>query len=278
MSHDGLPTRARHGAREADADRPRRRSGVGSLAALGAAAIVILAACGSTSSSSGVAGATGTPLTSASTGASTEASASASGGLSQGFMTFQEENASKVFGGGTVTDLGDGSSAVTLGIVAVGFEDALPARLVAGACTEAASAPPPSFELPSAEPSGGASAAASAAPSAAPSVAPSASAGGSAGASLPAESTAPSPATLPIDLTPVSGGGSNTVVQIALADLLASPSSVLVYKSAADPTLVACADVTAQLTIPSSAPSGGGLESASPSAAESMAASGSTAP
>lgn len=258
MPHDGLPVRADPGARAAVADRvaaahvtttsaPRttRR-----LAAFGAVtAALIVAACGSTSGSGAVSGATGTPLASSGTGASAsasaEASAGASGALNQGFLTFQEQNASKVFGGGTITDLGDGSSAVTLGIVAVGYADPLPARLVSGACTDAAAAPLPSYApLPSAEASGAASPEASAAPSAA----------ASADESAPAESGSPAPATLPVELTPVQLGGSNTVVQIGLSDILASPSSVLVYKSQAEPTLVACSDVTNTLVLPSSAP------------------------
>ena len=87
------------------------------LSIAGLTITLAVAACGSTSSSSNAAGATGTPpaSTEASASASAEASASAGGsGLSQGFLTFQEQNASKVFGGGTITDLGDGSSAVTL--------------------------------------------------------------------------------------------------------------------------------------------------------------------
>ena len=269
MSNDGLPTRAGHGAREADADRRTTATRLAPLAAFSAAALVVIAACGTGASNSPTTSAAASLPSTAAESASTEASASASSGVSQGFITFQEMNASKVFGGGTVTDLGDGSSAVTLGVVAVGYTDPLPARIVAGACTDAASAPPPSFPPPASEaPSAAASAAASAAPSVAASE--------SAGASLPAESVAPTPATLPIDLTPVSGGGSNTVVQIALSDLLASPSSVLVYKSTTEPNLVACSDITATLTIPSGAPSA--AASAAASAEMSLEPSASSSP
>jgi hypothetical protein len=261
MSHDGLPARAGTGAREAVAD---RRTGL--LAATGLTLILITAACGGSSSSGGVASATGTPEASTATSApSTEASASASAGFNKGFLVFQEENSSKVNGGGTVIDLGDGSVAVSLGVVAIGFDEPMPARLVSGACADAASAPVPSFPP---APSAGASARASAAASLAPPVEPSAAA--SAG-----ESMAPTPATLPVDLTPVTGGSSSTVVQIGLADLLASPSSVLLYKSAAEPTLVACADVTQSLAIPSTAPSA--MASEMP-AGSLPTASGSTAP
>jgi hypothetical protein len=268
MSYDGLPARAgggcvaRPAAREAAAD---RRTGL--LAAAGLSLSLILVACGGSSSSGGVAGASGTPEATSATSASpsTEASASASAGLNKGFLVFQEQNASKVFGGGTLIDLGDGTVAISLGVVAMGFDEPMPARLVSGACTDAASAPAPSFAVPSAAASAGASTAASAAPSLEPS------AEASAGASV-----APTPATLPVDLTPVNGGSSSTVVQIALSDLLASPSSVLLYKSAAEPTLVACADVAAQLLVPSAAPgASGGTESAAPSL---PAASESTAP
>jgi hypothetical protein len=262
MSYDGLPARAATGAREAVAD---RRTGL--LAAAGVTLTLIVAACGSSSSSGGVAGATGTPEATTATSASpsTEASASASAGLNKAFLVFQEQNSSKVNGGGTLIDLGDGSVAVSLGVVAIGFDEPLPARLVTGACTDAASAPAPSFPP---VPSAGASAGASAAASLAPSVEPSA-------AASSGESTAPTPATLPIDLTPVTGGSSSTVVQIALADLLTSPSSVLLYKSAAEPTLVACADVSQTLVIPSTAP---GASASEMPAASLPAASGSTAP
>ena len=279
MSYDGRPERAALPASARAAATDRRTGG---LAIAGLSLTLALAACGGSASSGGVAGATGTPLASTGAGASTEASASASAGasgaLNQGFLTFTEQNASKVFGGGTITDLGDGSSAVTLGVVAVGYTDPLPARLVTGSCADAAAAPAPSFSIEPSE-SAGASAAASAAASApAPSTAPSLAA--SAGASGPAESVAPSPATLPIDLTPVSAGGSNTVVQIDLASLLSSPSSVLIYKSAADPQLVACADVSQTLVIPSAGTgsSSAPAESSGAGSSEVPMASGSTAP
>jgi hypothetical protein len=266
MSHDGRPVRAASGAR---ATEPDRRARVMAIAGLGLGLTLALAACG-TSNNGGVAGATGTPAASDLPSASAEASASAaaSNGLNQGFLTFQDENSSKIFGGGTVTDLGDGSSAVTIGIVAVGFTDPLPARLVTGSCADAATAPLPSFAPPPSEAAGSA-APASVAPSVAPSVA------ASAGASAATGSVAPTRATLPIELTPVAGGGSNTVIQLALADLLASPSSVLVYKSAADPSLVACSDVSPTLVLPSSAPA---ASAPAASASELPMASGSTAP
>ena len=265
MSHDGRPERVMSGARAAE---PDRRTRVIAIAGLGLSLSLALAACGSSTGSGGVAGATGSPVSSSQASASAEASASAAAsGLSQGFLTFQEENASKVFGGGTITDLGDGSSAVTLGVVAVGFTDPLPARLVSGSCADAATAPLPSYAPPPSEAPSGAPA--SAAPREAPSVAPSLTPSAAAGSEAP--SVAPTPATLPVELTPVSAGGSNTVVQIALSDVLATPSSVLIYKSAADPSLVACSDVTPTLVIPSGAP-------AASAAASEPAASGSEVP
>lgn len=277
MSYDGRPVRATFGARAAAAD---RRTGILATAGLGLA--LTIAACGGSASSGGVAGATGTPLASTEASASAESSAAASpsgSGLNQGFLIFQEQNASRISGGGTITDLGDGSVAVTLGVVAVGFTDPMPTRIVSGSCADAASAPPPSFTPPSAEPSGGASAGASAAPSvAAPSIAASAEA--SAEASGATGSVAPSPATLPIDLKPAEGGGSNTIVQIGLSDLLSAPSSVLVYKSAAEPTLVACGDITNTLQLPSGAPAASAPAASAEASMEASlpAASGSTTP
>jgi hypothetical protein len=270
MSHDGLPARALIGARAADTDRSHRRH-LATITALGAGAVLMLVACGTATSSGGVVVPTGSAVVLPSELASIEASASALAGANKAFLTFQAMNSSNVSGGGTIIDLGDGSSAVTLGIIAPGFEDPLPARLVSGACADAASAPSPSFEVPSEAPSGGASAApsaaASAAPSAAASVAPSAAASTAPSA---AESTAPSAQTLPVELKDVTGGLSNTVVQVAESSLVSSPSSVLLYKSAKEPTLVACADVATQLVLPSGLPSA--IASALPSALSSLAA------
>jgi hypothetical protein len=266
MSHDGRPVRAETGAHVTDTD---RRTGI--LATAGLGLTLVLAACGGTASSGSAAVASGTPAASAASSASAEASASAAAsgsGLNQGFLVLQAQNASKVSGGGTITDLGDGSVAVTVGVVAIGFDDPMPVRLVSGTCADAATAPAPSFAVPSAEPSGGA--AARAAASTAPSVAASAEASAATG------SVAPSPATLPVDLVPASAGASNTIVQIPLADLLSTPSSVLIYKSAAEPTLVACGDISNTLQIPSSAPAASAP--AASTEASAPAASGSTTP
>ena len=205
------------------------------LAATGAVTAIALSACSSNQTgSSGVAGSIETPLASApaeSSSPSTEASASAT--ANRTLVTFQEVNASTVFGGGVLSDLGDGSTAITLGVVAIDFKDPLTAEIIAGACADVASA------APSAAPSTAESAAASEAPGA--------------GAS-PSPSTAPTPATLPVKLKDVSGGSSNTVVQIGLTDLLGSPSAIVLHKSAADPSVVACGDVTATPAVPSSLP------------------------
>src|SRR4051794_21051122 len=118
MPYDGLPARAGTGAREAAADRQAVDVDAGTrrrpvkvpttaavrtqrrglrLAALGITAIgLVIAACGTTSNSGGVAGATGTAPASVAASESAATSPSGSGGLNQGFMTFQEMNASKV--------------------------------------------------------------------------------------------------------------------------------------------------------------------------------------
>src|SRR5436190_5780657 len=197
MSHDGVSARAETGASETradrrasslDADRHATHAGrrLASVSALAAAAIVVIAACSSTGSSpSGqVAGATGTPET-ASVEPSLEASPSASAPTAIN-VSFQEANGSQIFGGGILSDLGDGTTAVTLGLVATNFKDPLPAVLEQGACADLAAAASGS---PGASESAAASAEASAEPSAAPSKA-AASAGASAGAS--ASAAAPS--------------------------------------------------------------------------------------
>ena len=279
MSHDGLPVRA-PGARAAVADRPMKRPrlrGVGAVAATGLAALAV-AACGSSGSSGSVAGATGTPAPTAPTESamtSPEASPSAAAATKVGLI-FKEANSSKITGGGSVIDLGDGSSVVTIGIVAIGFDKPMPATLTTGTCSDAIAAPVPSAAPASPEASGGTA-------SAAPTASPSPAAAGSAEPSLaaPSESVAPTPATLPVALTAVKGGVSNTVVQITAASLLSSPSAVVVHKSDADLTVVACADVTSTPlpslgTLQSALP---GLESALPSIAAGIeSAMPSTAP
>jgi len=243
MSHDGLPVRAGDGARVARADR-RASSGRTStrrhlaIAAEALAIVALLAAAcnASSSSSAGVAGATATPASaSASVEPSIEASVAPSAPARLAIV-FNEANSSKVFGGGVLSDLGDGTTAVTLGVVAIGFTDPMPANLEAGACTDLATAAPSG--APAASGSPAASAEASAAASA-----PAASGAASAPAASP--TATPGPVTgPPYKLNDVNGGSSNTIIQAAPGDLTATPFAIVLTKSAADPTVVACADIT----------------------------------
>jgi hypothetical protein len=205
-------------------------------AGLVAAAVLAITACGSSTSSGGVAGATGTPAAVSapvSAPASAPASASPSGsGLNQAILQFQQANNSGITGGAIITDLGNNQSAVTIGVVAAGVTEPMPANLAPGDCATMTSG--------GASASPGASAAASAAPSVAASAAPSAAASGSA---------APSGSPIPLNpgdtakLGDLSAGSSNTVVNIGLDGLLSQPYTIVIYKSATDQTVVACADV-----------------------------------
>jgi hypothetical protein len=239
MSHDGLPVRAGSGAREARADR-RASSGRNSTSrhlaiATGVFAIVALlaAACNAASSSS-PSGAGASP-SSAVAGASVEPSIEVSAAPSAPArlaLVFKEANSSKVFGGGVLNQLADGTTAVTLGVVAIGYTDPLPANLEAGACADLAVAAPSGAPAASGSPE--ASAAASA---------PAASAAASAPAASP--TATPGPVTgPPYKLNDVNGGSSNTIIQAAPADLVATPFAIVLQKSAGDPTVVACADIT----------------------------------
>ena len=204
-------------------------------AGLVATAILTIAACGSSTSSGGVAGATGTPAASSppvSAPVSAPASAPASAGLNQATLQFQQENNSGITGGAILTDLGNSQTAVTIGVVAAGITDPMPASLAPGDCA--------TMSAGGASASPGASGSASAAPSVAASAAPSAAASGSA---------APSGSPLPLNpgdtakLGDLSAGASNTVVNIGLDGLLSQPYAVVIYKTATDATVVACADV-----------------------------------
>lgn len=184
-------------------------------AALAVFATVALAACNSGS----VGGATGTPSASfaaspsapASVVPSASAGASPSGptasGLDQAFLQFEEQGSSGITGGAILTDLGDGTTAVTIGVVAAGVTDPMPANIVPGTCDNMAPAGSP---------------AASTAPS------------GS------AVSLAPGSVVKLGDLT---AGSSNTVVDLTLDALTSSPYAIAIYKSAADDTVVACANI-----------------------------------
>ena len=201
-------------------------------AALVAVAILTIAACGSSTSSGGVAGATGTPAASSppvSAPASAPAASPSASGLNQAILQFQQENNSGITGGAILTDLGNSQTAVTIGVVAAGITDPMPASLVPGDCA--------TMSAGGASASPGASGSASAAPSVA---APSAAASGSA---------APSGSPVPLNpgdtakLGDLAAGASNTVVNIGLDGLLSQPYAVVIYKTAADQTVVACADV-----------------------------------
>jgi hypothetical protein len=203
------------------------------FAGLVATAVLTIAACGTSTSSGGVAGATGSPATSGSpsASASAEASASPSGSapLKQAFLQFKEANGSGITGGAILTDLGNSQTAVTIGVVAAGVTDPMPSSLVPGECTTLATGGGPSA-------SAGASAAASAAPSAPASAAAS-------GSPEPSGSAVPlTPGSL-IKLGDLSAGSSNTVVNIGLDGLTSQPYAVVIYKSAKDQSVVACADV-----------------------------------
>ncbi len=245
MSHDGLPARAGVGARAARAD---RRASSGRLATLrhvlvaGTAtfAALVVAACGSTASGSGaVAGATGSPA--ASTEPSVEASVAPSAPTRLS-VSFKEANGSKIFGGGFLTDLGDSTSVVTLGVVAIGFDDPLPTSLEQGNCATIAvtASPAPSG---SGEPSAGGSPEASAAASAEASAAAGSPAASGAASAEPTPT--PGPVTgPPFQLKDVVGGSSNTVIATSPGDLLSEPFAIVIRKSATDTTVLACADVT----------------------------------
>lgn len=300
MSYDGLPARAEIGVRVARADR-RASSGRPSTLRRGApvlaAAATALAfvACNSGAAGSG---APSTGTVTASTAPSAAASPSASAAASRLATSFQSTNGSNVFGGAVLSDLPDGTTAVTIGLVAIGFTDPMPAVLEEGSCTDLAAAGASGSPGASAGASGGAGASAGAsaatgtvgsaspAASSAPAASGVASASGgttasgapsaSAGSGIPAAVSGP-----PFQLAPVNAGSSNTAVMTTTSALLATPYAIVVSKSAADPTVVACSDVTNQPLpsgLPSSLPSG--LPSSLPSLPPlpSLGASGSTTP
>lgn len=188
-------------------------------AGLVAAAVLAIAACGTSTSSGDVAGATGTPATSAAPPASASApasmepsaEASPSGALNQAFLQFEPQNDSNITGGAILTDLGDNQTAVTIGVVAPGVTEPMPANIVPNDCASAGPASP--------------------APSAAASEAPAA----SGAASL-------DPTTI-LKLGDLAAGSSNTVLALTLDALLEQPHAVVIYRSPTDGTIVACADI-----------------------------------
>jgi hypothetical protein len=54
--------------------------------------------------------------------------------LNQAILQFQQANNSGITGGAIVTDLGNNQSAVTIGVVAAGVTDPMPANLAPGDC------------------------------------------------------------------------------------------------------------------------------------------------
>jgi hypothetical protein len=190
-------------------------------AGLVAAAVLAIAACGTSTSSGGVAGATSSPSTSeappasasAPASAETSASPSASGApLNQVLLQFEPQNDSNITGGAILTDLGDNQTAVTIGVVAAGVTEPMPANIVPNDCASAAPGSP--------------------APSAAASEAPAASG---------AASLDP---TQNLKLGDLAAGASNTVLALTLDALTDSPHAVVIYRSPADGAIVACADIT----------------------------------
>jgi hypothetical protein len=204
------------------------------VTALAGVAAFSLVAC-----SGGTAGATGTPLTSAAPPASAapasaepsgSASAAPSSALNQATLAFQEVGGSKITGGAILTDLGGEQTAVTIGVVAAGVTDPMPANIVPGTCADMG---------------GGAGASASPGASAESSPAASAAAEPSAGASPAASDSGAVPLnpTANTQLSDLTAGSSNTVVGASLDTLLATPYAIEILKSAKDSAVVACADI-----------------------------------
>lgn len=120
-----------------------RISRVAVTALVGVAAFALVAC-----SSGGVAGASATPaagstspeasapVTSAepSTSAGASASPGSSLALNQAFLQFQEIGGSKITGGAILTDVGNDQTAVTIGVVAAGITDPMPASIVPLTC------------------------------------------------------------------------------------------------------------------------------------------------
>ena len=203
-------------------------------AGLVATAILTIAACGSSTSSGGVAGATGTPAASSppvSAPVSAPAGSPSASGLNQAILQFQPANGSNITGGAILTDLGNSQTAVTIGVVAAGITDPMPASLVPGDCATMMRGRrlgvPGCVRLGRpvrrgrvGGPVGGGLRF-----------------GGSVrlgGAAQPGRHR---------KLGDLAAGSSNTVVNIGLDGLLSQPYVVVIHKTATDQTLVACADV-----------------------------------
>jgi hypothetical protein len=212
----------------------------GGLVAVLAGVLFAVAACGNTT---GSAAATASPPASAPPAASPSGGASPSAGgsgaaLNQALLQFQTVGGSSITGGAILTDLGDGTTAVTIGVVAAGVTEPMPAELAPGTCADMTAG-------------GGASAspgASGASPAASSAASPAASA-----AASPAASGAASPSGEPgpvtagpngeYKLNDLNAGASNTVIGTGLDALLGTPSAIVIHMSAADMSAVACADV-----------------------------------
>jgi hypothetical protein len=215
----------------------------GGLVAVLAGVLFAVAACGSSTGSGGVAGTTSSPAASAPpaaspSGGSSPSAAGSGAALNQALLQFQTVGGSSITGGAILTDLGDGTTAVTIGVVAAGVTEPMPAELAPGTCADMTAG-------------GGASAspgASGASPAASAAASPAASA-----AASPAASGAASPSGEPgpvtagpngeYKLNDLNAGSSNTVIGTGLDALLGTPSAIVIHMSAADMSAVACADV-----------------------------------
>jgi hypothetical protein len=218
--------------------------------AAGALMAVALGACqtAATASPTQTSAAAGSPATAPSAmtspDASGGASAAPSGQLNQLFPVFEATAGGDLTGGGIITDVEDGASAV-IGVVAPGAaEEGMPLAIVEGDCaTQSDQGPPaPAVPEPSAEPSAGASADASAAASPDESAAASPDASG---AASPSAEASPSgiPEGFPMWLTTIMAGSSNTLIPVGVDELTAAPHALIIETSPTDPTIVACADL-----------------------------------
>ncbi len=197
-----------------------------------------------------------------------------SGALNQLFPVFEAQGGSNLTGGGIVTDV-EGGASVVLGVVAVGAAEALPVAIVEGDCaTQSDQGPmPPEGYIPPPPPSVDPAASAEASPS------PEASA-----AMSPSAEPSPSAMSeeLPMWLTPIAVGSSNSVIPLSISDLTGAPHSIVIETSATDATLIACADLQPGSPAGSGGTGGAGASgspeaSGSPDAMGSPEASGSPA-
>src|SRR3954471_2370604 len=110
-------------------------SRIRTLAGLTVASALAIAAC----NNGGVAGAAGSPGGSTATEASSSPAASAATMIN---IRFQDIGGSGMTGGGILNDLGTGETALTLGVVAPGQTEPMPALLFVGSCASPPQASP----------------------------------------------------------------------------------------------------------------------------------------